>query len=80
MSFDTTVNSTEAAVQGSQSLWNRAMSFDIMSLRSLASVSSQSLWNRAMSFDEDYDLDVLAETSQSLWNRAMSFDPFLSFL
>ena len=28
MSFDTTVNSTEAAVQGSQSLWNRAMSFD----------------------------------------------------
>ena len=36
----------------SQSLWNRAMSFDSASVTVLDSVEpSQSLWNRAMSFD-----------------------------
>ena len=63
----------------SQSLWNRAMSFD-MSISSIIHqvTQSQSLWNRAMSFDENYDDDSLAEeVSQSLWNRAMSFDNIL---
>ena len=37
---------------GSQSLWNRAMSFDILSDPEENTNSlSQSLWNRAMSFD-----------------------------
>ena len=36
----------------SQSLWNRAMSYDDEYLRASAySVASQSLWNRAMSYD-----------------------------
>ena len=36
----------------SQSLWNRAMSFDKMNLQNMFyNQMSQSLWNRAMSFD-----------------------------
>ena len=36
---------------GSQSLWNRAMSFDEKNAYNYSEDLSQSLWNRAMSFD-----------------------------
>ena len=37
---------------GSQSLWNRAMSFDVLTKGTDVNATlSQSLWNRAMSFD-----------------------------
>ena len=36
---------------GSQSLWNRAMSFDVEYQGVIKERLSQSLWNRAMSFD-----------------------------
>ena len=35
----------------SQSLWNRAMSFDFNAGITILDSASQSLWNRAMSFD-----------------------------
>ena len=38
-------------IQLSQSLWNRAMSFDLTQYNPVQSDRSQSLWNRAMSFD-----------------------------
>ena len=38
----------------SQSLWNRAMSFDAEDIiKELNKLKSQSLWNRAMSFDNN---------------------------
>ena len=38
----------------SQSLWNRAMSYDNYSTAfQIREMLSQSLWNRAMSYDED---------------------------
>ena len=60
----------------SQSLWNRAMSFDLV-IKGITSITdqSQSLWNRAMSFDDEAKfVSCGALKSQSLWNRAMSFD------
>ena len=63
-------------VEQSQSLWNRAMSFDFdISRHCNASMQSQSLWNRAMSFDIKFiQISLKWRWSQSLWNRAMSFD------
>ena len=60
----------------SQSLWNRAMSFDIVKQGNIpVGYRSQSLWNRAMSFDTVKEIiKVVGNESQSLWNRAMSFD------
>ena len=52
MSYD--VNSAEVAIKGglSQSLWNRAMSYDSEHRITLNWFNlSQSLWNRAMSYD-----------------------------
>ena len=43
-----------------QSLWNRAMSFDVhLTLISIEKQEFQSLWNRAMSFDDLPDAVVL---------------------
>ena len=58
----------------SQSLWNRAMSFDKNLLKFYLAHWSQSLWNRAMSFDLYTLKKGEIYESQSLWNRAMSFD------
>ena len=35
----------------SQSLWNRAMSYDPAEIFNMLNTKSQSLWNRAMSYD-----------------------------
>ena len=60
----------------SQSLWNRAVSFDLDLVKGKVSVEkSQSLWNRAVSFDIKCFFNFLfVFRSQSLWNRAVSFD------
>ena len=51
MSFDTENSNCFKAIL-SQSLWNRAMSFDTESaVLGAVKAGSQSLWNRAMSFD-----------------------------
>ena len=61
--------------QLSQSLWNRAMSFDVAENCYALVEESQSLWNRAMSFDfNPSGHPFVTVVSQSLWNRAMSFD------
>ena len=53
MSFDPNHIPWHKVFQGSQSLWNRAMSFDFIStVMTLLYFLSQSLWNMAMSFDE----------------------------
>ena len=66
-------------IKSSQSLSNRAMSFDmICGYVSEDWHQSQSLSNRAMSFDWSCaDYFEMALLSQSLSNRAMSFDAFL---
>ena len=63
----------------SQSLWNRAMSFDLEKIYKVTQFTmSQSLWNRAMSFDNSKKMRLWGIImSQSLWNRAMSFDIIL---
>ena len=60
----------------SQSLWNRAMSYDAPFTNKLTfQLRSQSLWNRAMSYDTlKKPLSQKRLVSQSLWNRAMSYD------
>ena len=75
MSYDkATISTTE--VSWSQSLWNRAVSYDVgMAIESSADVVSQSLWNRAVSYDGRKDLsNIVVLMSQSLWNRAVSYD------
>ena len=69
------------SMNGSQSLWNRAMSFDLHTNYSTAfQIRSQSLWNRAMSFDQGKVVEFTRTgESQSLWNRAMSFDMDMVF-
>ncbi len=54
MSFDTMKIITQMRAEESQSLWNRAMSFDFERENQPKKVPdmSQSLWNRAMSFDK----------------------------
>ena len=53
MSFDTIPNGVSAVAEGSQSLSNRAMSFDPNGIANVAEgLESQSLSNRAMSFDK----------------------------
>ena len=59
----------------SQSLWNRAGSFDKEYDQLKPFYESQSLWNRAGSFDDlNGELGQKEKGSQSLWNRAGSFD------
>ena len=75
MSFDAYAMRAELSAIQSQSLWNRAMSFDLSFRASCKTCGSQSLWNRAMSFDARMcDNGNIDAVSQSLWNRAMSFD------
>ncbi|SQH97120.1 Uncharacterised protein [Haemophilus haemolyticus] len=55
MSFDFDISRHCNASMQSQSLWNRAMSFDNMSQTIERGYrKSQSLWNRAMSFDKKW--------------------------
>ena len=78
MSFDRSDVGMTAYFAVSQSLWNRAMSFDKQVMFILNDFKSQSLWNRAMSFDTLLtDYYTWDKDSQSLWNRAMSFDTLL---
>ena len=60
----------------SQSLWNRAVSYDLeLSDKQRKGQLSQSLWNRAVSYDEITRTNGSASRkSQSLWNRAVSYD------
>ena len=59
----------------SQSLWNRAVSYDIDLFPAVAGKLSQSLWNRAVSYDPfGIALELSDKQSQSLWNRAVSYD------
>ena len=59
----------------SQSLWNRAVSYDSCCRESPSTHHrSQSLWNRAVSYDTMNVCYVESERSQSLWNRAVSYD------
>ena len=52
MSYDSYTDDS-LADEMSQSLWNRAMSYDINGLAKAGNiVGSQSLWNRAMSYDQ----------------------------
>ena len=75
MSFDVEHKAQLVERMASQSLWNRAMSFDLNSVKNVGQKVSQSLWNRAMSFDmTNAQRIIAANESQSLWNRAMSFD------
>ena len=62
----------------SQSLWNRAVSYDLeLSDKQRKGQLSQSLWNRAVSYDEITRTNGSASRkSQSLWNRAVSYDTF----
>ena len=63
----------------SQSLWNRAMSYDHKYRGNHnANKWSQSLWNRAMSYDHHCFTNQAICASQSLWNRAMSYDHFFN--
>ena len=62
----------------SQSLWNRAMSYDEKGIITFYDNSSQSLWNRAMSYDHHCFTNQAICASQSLWNRAMSYDHFFN--
>ena len=74
MSFDKENDEIFAKVCESQSLSNRAMSFDVKDMLDVCTMQSQSLSNRAMSFDVKDMLDVCTMQSQSLSSRAMSFD------
>ena len=59
----------------SQSLWNRAVSYDTMNVFYVESERSQSLWNRAVSYDiTKHGRKISKTSSQSLWNRAVSYD------
>ena len=51
MSFDPIFLEATCGDLVSQSLWNRAMSFDTQWNEEEQASMSQSLWNRAMSFD-----------------------------
>ena len=61
--------------EASQSLWNRAVSYDEKGMIAFELMKSQSLWNRAVSYDLHGDVHPqINARSQSLWNRAVSYD------
>ena len=61
--------------RASQSLWNRAVSYDEKGMIAFELMKSQSLWNRAVSYDLHGDVHPqINARSQSLWNRAVSYD------
>ena len=51
MSYDGQFGVQLRHVAKSQSLWNRAMSYDPAEIFNMLNTKSQSLWNRAMSYD-----------------------------
>ena len=53
MSYDGKWEVSKEILLTSQSLWNRAMSYDVIALVGLGAALSQSLWNRAMSYDNN---------------------------
>ena len=74
MSFDVTTAPENEAQQASQSLWNRAMSFDYFpeELKSPRAVSIP--LEQGNVFRQHSRIGSRNNVSQSLWNRAMSFD------
>ena len=61
----------ERGYRKSQSLWNRAMSFDKLEHAcNNTNFKSQSLWNRACLSTEMIQSNIARDPSQSLWNRA----------
>ena len=60
----------------SQSLWNRAVSYDGTTRMIAPMIGSQSLWNRAVSCENVFT----KYPSQSLWNRAVSYDLMMNQL
>ena len=76
MSFDELIVKKQLRTKKSQSLWNRAMSFDdaVQGLVSVGSIVSIPL-EQGNVFRQIQEVKAKAEeASQSLWNRAMSFD------
>ena len=74
MSFDIVKKQLRTKNVLSQSLWNRAMSFDYQSY-CLMLVSHVSIpLEQGNVFRRLNDEEVIKTESQSLWNRAMSFD------
>ena len=66
MSFDDEGHQKLKGAALSQSLWNRAMSFDTFNAGiTILDSASQSLWNRAMSFDVKFG-DALSSTFVSI--------------
>ena len=62
-------------IEKSQSLWNRAVSYDLVTAENITAYKSQSLWNRAVSYDNNNSVYTCSLfMSQSLWNRAVSYD------
>ena len=74
MSFDVTTAPENEAQQASQSLWNRAMSFDYFpeELKSPRAVSIP--LEQGNVFRQHSRIGSRNNVSQSLWNRAMSFN------
>ena len=65
----------ESSRTKSQSLWNRAVSYDTsVNMGTVTAPWSQSLWNRAVSYDRCHRGKSHSLPSQSLWNRAVSYD------
>ena len=88
MSFDAVCRIERGLITLSQSLWNRAVSFDsIEASADVVSTLSQSLWNRAVSFDVCSSASKLMNISVSIpleqgsvfrRNRQLSIDLTLS--
>ena len=82
MSYDWRFGSSRVSCYSSQSLWNRAVSYDKNEIEKVtAKKLSQSLWNRAVSYDTTSDIrSIRLSLSQSLWNRAVSYDGYIEMI
>ena len=67
MSYDVESSADVISTLASQSLWNRAVSYDDFQRVDMEIVKSQSLWNRAVSYD-------LTETQ--IENQNLRLNPF----
>ena len=75
MSFDLICSEYWIRFGTSQSLWNRAMSFDYLCLHSPVSMRLNPFGTgQCLSTSERPGIFIRLLKSQSLWNRAMSFD------
>ena len=75
MSFDSIEASADVVSTLSQSLWNRAVSFDVCSSASkLMNISVSIPLEQGSVFRRNRQLSIDLTLSQSLWNRAVSFD------